>query len=268
MFAREDNARVRQPAVAGAFYPAARGELRRQIRAFLDSAQPSDGTPPKAVVVPHAGYIYSGPVAASVYRRLEPVRATVSRIVLIGPSHRVPFRGLASCSAEWLETPLGRVPVDRQALETIADMPGVLTLDEAHTLEHSLEVQVPFLQEVFADFSLIPLVAGDATPEMVGRVLERLWGGDETLIVISSDLSHYHPYETAIGIDRRTSAAIEALRFEDIDSRSACGCVAVNGLLWTAARRGMTCSTVDLRNSGDTAGDRSRVVGYGGYVFH
>lgn len=268
MFERDENTGTRRAAVAGAFYPSSPKDLREQVSAYLRAAPSPDCPSPKAVVVPHAGYVYSGPIAASVYRRLEAARDTVSRIVLIGPSHRVPFRGLATCSDVWFETPLGRVPVDREAIETVSRIPGVLLLDAAHELEHSLEVQIPFLQEIFSRFQLVPLVAGDAPPEMVGSVLERLWGGSETLIVISSDLSHYHPYDAAREIDRRTTDAIEALRYTDIDGQSACGCIALNGLLWAATRKGLRCETVDLRNSGDTAGDRNRVVGYGGYVFH
>ena len=268
MFTSQKVASVRPAAVAGTFYPGDSAELRDQIHRFLLAAHPPDSAAPKAVVVPHAGYIYSGPIAASVYARLSAARGRVSRVVLIGPSHRVPFRGLATSSANWFDSPLGRVPVDRAAYAAIQDLPGVVEMDEAHALEHSLEVQIPFLQEVLAYFDLVPLVAGSAGPETVGHVLERLWGGEETLIVISSDLSHYHPYREAQALDRMTTGAIEALRCDQIDGNGACGCIGLNGLLWTAARRGMTCETVDLRNSGDTAGDRQQVVGYGGYVFH
>jgi len=264
---RDDGVGIRRAAVAGAFYPAGSIELREQVQAYLRTVPAGQDTPLKAVVVPHAGYMYSGPVAASVYGRLQAARNRVHRIVLVGPSHRVPFRGLATCSDSWFETPLGRVPVDREALESLSGMQGVVVLDPAHELEHSLEVQIPFLQEVFSEFQLVPLVAGEAAPETVGAVLERLWGGPETLIVISSDLSHYLPYEAAREKDERTSRAIEALQYGNIDGRSACGCIALSGLLWAAARKGLRCETVDLRNSGDTAGDRSRVVGYGGYVF-
>lgn len=262
-----ESAQVRQPAVAGMFYPRDPVELDRQLHAFLQQARPPDMPPPKALVVPHAGYIYSGPVAASAYRLLQPLKGRVSRVVLMGPSHRVAFRGVAASRCDAFQTPLGRVPLDREALNSIADLPGVGYMDEAHRLEHSLEVQLPFLQEVLGEFRLVPLVVGEADPEQVGAVLERLWGGSETLVVISSDLSHYHPYEEARRLDRCTTEAIEELRFEDLGYEDACGRMPISGLLWMARRLGLRCRTLDLRNSGDTAGDRSKVVGYGAYGF-
>lgn len=261
---------IRPPAVAGLFYPADPRELRQEVSDFLAQAQrpAEDAPPPKAIIAPHAGYVYSGPVAASAYARLIPARGQIKRVVLFGPSHRVALLGLATCSASHFRTPLGDIPIDTAAVESIAALPQVKRMDEAHSLEHSLEVHLPFLQMVLGDFSLVPMVAGDASPEQVAEVLERLWGGPETLIVISSDLSHYHDYETARRMDRVTSQAIETLQLEDVDSQHACGKVPVNGLLYYARTHGLHAETIDLRNSGDTAGPRDQVVGYGAYIFH
>jgi AmmeMemoRadiSam system protein B len=259
---------VRTPAVAGMFYPADAHELRMMVNDFLKETNTYSEKVPKAIIAPHAGYIYSGPVAATVYARLTAARDTINRVVLLGPSHRVPLRGLAATRMANFATPLGNIPVDRQAIEEISALPQVSQLEQAHAQEHSLEVQLPFLQEVLGDFSVIPLVVGDATPEQVGEVLEKLWGGEETLIVISSDLSHYHDYKTAQKMDKLTSQAIENLRPEDIHYEQACGRIPLSGLLHVARARGMHAQTVDLRNSGDTAGPRDQVVGYGAYVFN
>ena len=257
---------IRQPAVAGTFYPSARRLLQAMIQGFLEKAA-TTGAQPKAIIAPHAGYIYSGPIAASAYARLLAGRSNIRRIVLLGPSHRVGFRGLAVSSAEWFATPLGDITIDRKAVEKILELPFVQTSDRAHAFEHSLEVHLPFLQEVLENFSLVPAVVGDANPEEVAEVLELLWDGDETALVISSDLSHYHDYATARRKDEATSAAIEALRPQDIGVEHACGRLPVNGLLYAARRRGLKAQTVDLRNSGDTAGGKDSVVGYGAYVF-
>ena len=236
------------------------------LAGFLAAARAAGGVP-KAVIVPHAGYVYSGPVAAAAYALLAPARGVITRVVLLGPAHRVGFSGLALSSADHFATPLGRVPVDRAAVEQLSGLPQVQVLDAAHAHEHSLEVQLPFLQEVLCDFTVVPLVVGDAEPEEVGAVLDRLWGGPETLIVVSSDLSHYHDYETARRLDRATSQAVEALASEAIGHDQACGRNPIIGLLHVARKKGLTARTVDLRNSGDTAGARDRVVGYGAYVF-
>jgi len=256
---------TRPTAVAGTFYPSDKHQLHAMIQGFLDEA-PAEGRLPKAIIAPHAGYIYSGPVAASVYARLRQGRGKISRVVLLGPSHRVGFRGLAVSSAQWFATPFGQIPIDRQACATLLALPFVQELDQAHAHEHSLEVHLPFLQEVLGSFSLVPVVVGDAVPQEVSAVLEELWGQDETLIVASSDLSHYHDYATARRMDADTSKAIESLRQEDIGFEDACGRLPVSGLLIAAKRRGMRVKTVDLRNSGDTAGPRDQVVGYGAYV--
>jgi AmmeMemoRadiSam system protein B len=257
---------VRRAAVAGMFYPDDPTTLHGMIHEFLADAKAA-GPVPKALIAPHAGYVYSGPIAASAYGRLAPARGTIQRVVLLGPAHRVPFEGLAASSADQFQTPLGPIQVDRDALNRILDLPQVSLLDEAHILEHSLEVHLPFLQEVLGDFKLVPLVVGDATADEVDEVLEMLWGGPETLIVVSSDLSHYHDYDTAQAMDRRTSKAIEALQPQEIDYDQACGRNPVSGLLVAARKHKLHATTVDLRNSGDTAGSRDQVVGYGAYVF-
>ncbi|MTW20148.1 AmmeMemoRadiSam system protein B [Allochromatium palmeri] len=264
---------IRQPAVADRFYPGDPAELRRMLDALLAEPHPSTsfqpGTiPPKALIVPHAGYIYSGPIAATAYATLAAVRGQIQRVVLLGPSHRLPFVGLAASSADVFATPLGPIPIDQAAVERALTLPQVQRLDAAHAQEHSLEVQLPFLQQVLDDFTLVPLVVGEATPESVAEVLDLLWGGPETLIVVSSDLTHYLDYRTAQRIDAATSEAIEALRPESIGYDQACGRAPLNGLLTLARRRGLRAETLDLRNSGDTAGSRDQVVGYGAYAFH
>jgi hypothetical protein len=259
---------IRSAAVAGAFYPGSARELSAMVRRLLDDAgTPGTGPAPKAIIAPHAGYIYSGAVAASVYARLKPLRGRIDRVVLLGPCHRVAVRGLALSGADAFATPLGDVPVDKDAGAAIADLPQVRTVDATHAQEHSLEVHLPFLQEVLGAFTLVPLVVGDASAEEVADVLERLWGGPETLIVISSDLSHYLDYDTASRLDRETCSAIEALDHTRIGYDQACGRIPVSGLLAVAKRRGLSVTTLDLRNSGDTAGGRDRVVGYGAWMF-
>jgi len=258
----------RQPAVAGLFYPADPDELHEMVQEMLQKAHKLPDHKVKALIAPHAGYIYSGPVAASAYVQLYSLKETIKRVVLLGPSHRVPFQGLACSSADYFHMPLGDIPLDKDAIEQIASLPQIQMLDQAHQAEHSLEVHLPFLQEVLKEFILVPLVVGEASPDEVAEVLDLLWGGDETLIVISSDLSHYHSYETARQMDNQTSYAIESLRPQDIQYDSACGRNPVNGLLTLARKRGLHATTIDLRNSGDTAGSRDQVVGYGAYLFN
>ena len=255
----------RQPAVAGSFYPANPIELRHLLGTYLSQAE-SHHPAPKAIIAPHAGYIYSGPIAATAYARLAAVRNTIKRVVLIGPSHRVAFQGLALSDAQHFVTPLGEIAIDAEAMTTLSDLDFVGYLEQAHAMEHSLEVHLPFLQTVLANFKLVPIVAGDASPEQVSQVLERLWGGDETLIVISSDLSHYHAYAEAKRLDQDTSQHIEHLQYEALSSKAACGKVPVAGLLKLLRDKALSIKTIDLRNSGDTAGDKQRVVGYGAYV--
>jgi hypothetical protein len=255
----------RLPAVAGAFYPADPKQLHAMLDQYLNDAE-TVAKAPKAIIVPHAGYIYSGPVAASAYIRLKKVHDLITRVILIGPSHRVAFSGLAVSRAQNFITPLGNIPVDQAAVQSIVQLPFVDYVEQAHTHEHSLEVQLPFLQEMLDDFKIVPIVAGDATPEQVSQVIDALWGGGETLIVISSDLSHYHDYATARRLDKATSKLIESLQYDDLAYESACGRVPVSGLLKVAQEKSLTIKTIDLRNSGDTAGDKDRVVGYGAYV--
>ncbi len=259
---------ARPPAVAGMFYPAEAGELRREVASLLAAAAPPpDAAAPKAIIAPHAGYVFSGPVAAKAYARLAPLRGEVARVVLIGPAHRVSFRGLAVSAAESFATPLGPIPIDRDAVARLLALPGTSALDSAHAQEHSLEVHLPFLQTVLGHFSLVPIVAGLASAEQVARALETLWGGRETLIVVSSDLSHYLDYDSARAMDAGTRAAIERLDSAPIGFDQACGRIPIAGLLDIARRRGLAVETVDLRNSGDTAGPRDRVVGYGAWAF-
>lgn len=259
---------VRPPAVAGTFYPAAAGELAREVATLLaHAADTARGAPvPKAIIAPHAGYVYSGPIAAAVYARLAPARDIITRVVLLGPVHRVPVRGLALPGAEWLATPLGNIAVDAAAVARLSQLPQVTVSAAAHAREHSLEVHLPFLQSTLAAFSLVPLAVGDATAAEVAQVLDMLWGGPETLIVISSDLSHYLSYDAARTMDRATAQAVLDLR-PHISHEQACGGTPINGLLQAARQRGLTPQLIDLRNSGDTAGDRQRVVGYGAFVF-
>lgn len=262
-----ERGKVRPAAFAGRFYPKDPVELRDLINVLLDQVPPATGPGPKALIVPHAGYLYSGPIAASAYAQLIPERGQVQRVVLLGPSHYVAVEELATSSAEAFATPLGVVPVDIEAVRQVRALPQVKELDEAHADEHSLEVQLPFLQTVLGDFALVPLTVGDATPEEVSQVLDTLWGGLETLFVISSDLSHYHDFQTAQRLDRATAKAIEALKPGGVGEERACGRIPISGLLLAAHRHGLRARTVDLRNSGDTAGPRDRVVGYGAFVF-
>jgi len=256
---------VRAPAVAGLFYPADPRQLARDVQALLALAQPH-GLNPKALIVPHAGYIYSGAIAATAYAMLKPIAAHIRRVVLLGPTHRVAVRGLALPGADAFDTPLGRVMLDAEAARSIAHLPQVSVSPQAHALEHSLEVHLPFLQSVLPDFRLLPLAVGMATPEEVAEVLEMLWGGDETLIVVSSDLSHYLPYASAQRTDKQTMQSILQLR-QPIDHEQACGGTPINGLILCARRHRLIPHLLDLRNSGDTAGSRDQVVGYAALAF-
>jgi len=259
---------VRQAAVAGLFYPSNAGELQRDIEHYL--SQVSTGkfsARPKAVIVPHAGYVYSGITAASAYASIRPLRGIIQRVVLLGPSHRVRLRGMAVMNVDSFQTPLGDIPQDSNAIKQLLTLPQIQVMDAAHWQEHSLEVQLPFLQTVLDAFTLVPIAVGETSSTEVEQVLDMLWGGPETLVVVSSDLSHYHDYKTAQTIDRSTCEAIEQLDIDSIDYEQACGCAAVKGLLLTAKRRNMAVHTLALSNSGDTAGDHERVVGYGCWAF-
>jgi AmmeMemoRadiSam system protein B len=260
-----DTMKLRPAAVAGTFYPGSGRSLSASVGDMLAHAKSGEAVP-KALIVPHAGYVYSGPVAASAYAGLRKSAAAVRRVVIFGPAHRVWVPGLAASSADLFETPLGRVAVDRAAIDTVADLPQVDISDAAHAEEHSLEVQLPFLQSVLEDFAIVPFVVGGATAGQVAEVMERLWGGAETLIVVSSDLSHYLPYAVARDIDRGTADSI--LQCRSLTRREqACGATPINGLIEVARRRKLTPRLLDLRNSGDTAGDKSRVVGYAAFTF-
>jgi len=248
------------------FYPGSRARLAADVRHYLDEAVATPGDAPKAVIVPHAGYVYSAPIAAAAYARLAALRGRVRRVVLLGPTHRVAVRGLAVPSASAFATPLGNVAIDQAAIAAVSALPQVVTSDAAHAQEHALEVQLPFLQAVLGDFALVPFAVGDATPEEVAQVLDTVWGGPETLIVVSSDLSHYHAYASATRRDRATADAILALD-ASLDHEQACGATPINGLALVARRRGLVPALLDLRNSGDTAGDRDRVVGYASFAF-
>jgi hypothetical protein len=258
---------VRPAAVAGTFYPGAAPALGAQVRAYLEHAVAAPNrVQPKALIVPHAGYVYSGPIAATAYARLVGSFDAIRRVVLLGPAHRVAFGGLAVPSADAFATPLGEIEVDRAAVARALELPQVSEGDRPHAVEHSLEVQLPFLQTLLRSFRLVPFAVGDATAEEVAAVIELLWGGPETLIVVSSDLSHYHAYGEARAIDRATADAVMQLS-PTLGYEQACGALPINGLLTVARRRGLKPELLDLRNSGDTAGDKFRVVGYGSFVF-
>lgn len=257
---------IRRTAVAGHFYPREPSVLAAEVAAYIAQATPGRAPAPKAIIAPHAGYVYSGPVAGSAYARLSSLAGRVARVVLAGPAHRVYVRGAAIPAARVFDSPLGPVDLDEEALERLRALPFVEVSDEAHALEHSLEVHIPFLQSALGRFRLVPIVVGDATPVQAERLFDTVWGGEETLIVVSSDLSHYLPYEAARARDRATAASIVGLDAR-LDPEEACGAAPINGLLGAARARGMAAELLDLRTSGDTAGDRDRVVGYGAFAF-
>jgi MEMO1 family protein len=272
--------RVRPPAVAGSFYPQDPRALRSMVVDCLAQARDSQGvrhtaaqpgrrpsSRPKAVIAPHAGYIYSGPIAGSAYAAVSDALEGIERVVLLGPSHFVPFAGLALPRAEAFQTPLGLVPVDGEARRELLGVSHVVTGDAPHAREHSLEVQLPFLQVLLGEVPVLPIAAGEATAPQVAAVLERVWGGEETLIIVSSDLSHYLDYATARAVDTATAESILASSAE-LDAEQACGYVAVNGLLYAARRLHLGVRLLDLRNSGDTQPDRTRVVGYGAFALY
>ena len=260
---------IRPPAVAGAFYPGQAAVLRHDVLALLAAAQ-ADSVPsaklPKALIVPHAGYVYSGATAARAYARLAGGRQRYRRVVLLGPVHRVPVRGLALPGVDAFATPLGAVALDMAAVAAISMLAQVVVSRAAHAQEHALEVQLPFLQVLLDDFTLLPLAVGDASPAEVAQVLEQLWGGPETLIVISSDLSHFHPYRDAQEMDQATMQRILSLQ-GPLTHAQACGGTPINGLLLQAQRHRLQPELLHLCNSGDSAGDKERVVGYAAVAF-
>ena len=258
--------KVRPDAVAGSFYPGDPRGLTAIVDGFLATATPTAGVAPKAVVVPHAGYIYSGPVAATAYVRIRPRAADITRVVLLGPAHRVAFQGVALPSVDAFRTPLGNVPIDRQLRETLRALPSAVVDDAPHAQEHAIEVQLPFLQRLLTDFTVMPMVVGRAPDSDVAAIIDASWGGDETLVVVSSDLSHYESYERAAEHDRETAAAIVARDGRSIGTQDACGAAPLRGLLAANATRHLTVTALDLRSSGDTAGERDSVVGYGAFT--
>lgn len=259
---------VRPPAVAGAFYPANEEQLREWVTGFLETAVPIPASLPlpKAIIGPHAGYNYSGPIAGTAYAPVMALRGQVERVILLGPAHTMALRGLATTSADAFRTPLGDVPIDHEALQKVRPLLQVQVLDAAHEREHGLEVHLPFLQMTLAEFTLAPFVVGAAKPGEVAAVIKTLWGGPETLVVISSDLSHFLDYESARQLDRAAAQAIEQLRPDALAPEQACGRRPIQGLLLVARAEKLSATTLDLRNSGDTAGSRDRVVGYGAWL--
>jgi len=249
---------TRPSAVAGLFYADDPDRLRTQVLDLLGDVAASTKVMPKALIAPHAGYAYSGRVAAAAFATLRDGAQTITRVVLIGPAHYVHVRGIAAPTVDAFETPLGRVAVDLKALSTVADLRFVTRADAPHAREHALEVELPFLQTVLPSFQVVPLVVGDAAPQDVAHVLHQLWLGRETLIVVSSDLSHYHSYEAARRLNASTAAAIEHGDWKSLGPNQACGCFAVAGLLMEAERHGLKARRLSLCNSGDTAGSRDR----------
>jgi len=263
-----DMSRVRPPAVAGLFYPQDAAELRRAVTGYIDACPRSaPARRPKAIIVPHAGYPYSGPVAGCAYRLLRDSGAAIRHVVMLGPSHRVPMRGLAVPSVDSFATPLGDVPLDVSGRQRLRELGLVGVSDAPHAAEHSLEVQLPFLQVVLGEFDILPIAIGLSPPDQAARALEAAWGEADTLIVVSSDLSHYHTSEEARQLDSQATQSILERR-SDLPDEQACGARAINGLMQVARRRSLDVELLDQRNSGDTAGDRSRVVGYGSYAVY
>lgn len=272
---------LRPPAVAGRFYPSDPDVLCRDLDRYLHSADPpgpdpfdSTTQPIRAIIAPHAGYLYSAPVAASAYRYVSTLKGRVRRVVLIGPAHYVAFTGLAGSSASAFQTPLCSVPVDIDVMRRLSDAGRVLIHDGAHAPEHGLEVHLPFLIHTLCDepepccvsFSILPLLFGDVGYEHVAEVLDPFFDETSTLIVVSSDLSHYHDYGSAARMDRQTADAMVQRRGGAVTPDRACGHTAIRALLKCVEARGLGVTLVDLRNSGDTAGPRDRVVGYGAFI--
>jgi AmmeMemoRadiSam system protein B len=258
---------VREPAVAGMFYPGQPHALEQEVQQYLETGLGAPPAPPKAIIAPHAGYLYSGPIAGSAFKPWRGLRGKIKRVVLIGPSHHCYFHGLAlSPHGQW-DTPAGRFTVDADAIEQLARLPGAHFSAEAHREEHALEVELAFLHATLGPVQIVPILTGEVDDDTVAEALGLVWGGPETLIVVSSDLSHYYDYRTAQKLDRATADAIEELAPGEIHPPQACGRLAIQGLLQMAEDQGLTPLTVDLRNSGDTAGRKDRVVGYGAFAF-
>lgn len=258
---------VRPASAAGLYYPKDADALHRALEALLARPRPDVARAPKALVVPHSGYSFSGEVAAAAYRTLRPCADAIRHVVLVGPSHRVPMRGLAMPTCQYYSTPFGRVPVGDSARQRLRELGLAGIADAPHALEHSLEVQVPFLQELLRDFDLLPIAVGSAPPEQVARTLEAVWGGPETLVIVTSDLSHHHTHAEALLLDGQTAASILARR-SDLSDAQACGAGGVNGLMEIARRKSLDVALLERGTSGDMAGERSRVVGFASFVLH
>lgn len=258
---------IRKAAVAGQFFEAGAVSLQKQVGALMSGALSGLTSVPKALIVPHAGYIYSGSIAARAYACLESQRHQIRRVVLFGPAHRVYLEGMAVPSVDLFATPLGDVPLDQDAIEQIIDMPGVNVSDQAHQDEHSLEVQLPFLQTLLTQFTLVPVLVGDCDPVMVAAVIDQLWGGKDTLLVISTDLSHFLSYDEARLVDAHTCTRILE-KTSSLSGEEACGARALNGLMCSEHARALDIELLGVCNSGDTAGDKNRVVGYGAFLLH
>jgi MEMO1 family protein len=262
------NQSTRPAAVAGAFYSNDATILKQDIADLLGRVEDVESEIPKAVIAPHAGYIYSGKVAANVYAQFKTVQSSIKKIILLGPSHRVAFHGMAIPSVDYFATPLGKIKLDASLLATLKHFPHVIVSDQAHAEEHSLEVQLPFMQTVFDEFELLPIVVGQIDPEAVADLLNNVWGEDDTLIVVSSDLSHFLSYDQAVSQDQKTTEMIRQFQYHTIKGEDACGCHPMNGLLCLAQQKDLKVRLLAQNNSGDTAGDKRRVVGYGGYGFY
>jgi AmmeMemoRadiSam system protein B len=258
---------VRPASAAGLYYPKDADALRRVLTTLLARPRPDVARLPKALVVPHSGYSFSGAVAAAAYRTLQPRGDAIRHVVLVGPSHRVPMRGLAMPSCQYYSTPFGPVPVDDSARQRLRELGLAGVADAPHALEHSLEVQVPFLQELLREFDLLPIAVGSAPPEQVARALDAVWGGPETLVIVTSDLSHHRTHAEALLLDGQTAASILARR-SDVSDAQACGAGGVNGLMEIARRKSLEVTLLERGTSGDTAGDCSRVVGFASFMLH
>lgn len=259
---------LKEAAVSGQFYPSSPEQLANDVKAYIHQATTANEPPPEAIIAPHAGYIYSGPIAGSAYAPLAQLRNEIKQVAVLAPAHRVAVSGLALCNATHFETPLGVIPVSMSTVKALSDLPDVEFVDPAFAHEHAIEVQLPFLQETLGEFELVPILVGLADPKLVERAIDMLWGEPSTMMVISSDLSHFLDYESAKAMDKQATQAIETLEYQALSNHHACGSLAIKGLLMSAQKRGLKARTVDLRNSGDTQGDKQRVVGYGAYLFN
>jgi len=257
--------RSRPARVAGQFYPGSAENLSRTVSRLLASAETKERSGISGIIVPHAGYVYSGPIAARAFASLPPSRSRFRRCVLVGPSHFVPFKGIAAPSFASFSTPLGEIPVDTVAVKGLLTEGHAVIEDAPHERDHAIEVELPFLQAIYGDLPIIPLLFGFTSARAIAAVIAEVWS-DETLLVVSSDLSHYEDYEAARAHDMRTAESIEAFEESVIGPADACGHLAARGALIEAKRRGLTIERIDLRNSGDTAGDKQSVVGYGAWA--